>query len=178
MKKSAAMSYSDKLKDPRWQRMRLEVMGRDGFRCRDCGRDDQSLHVHHCFYEKGDPWETGANFLLTLCDSCHESRGTLEIDARRMLAQITVKLKASGGLFGNDLKAFVSSLADFATATDYDAPVVVSAGELEHNASARWWIYAFDHPEFRPAYEGVTGLSVKWPSATSHEKAQNNPTNE
>ena len=27
--------YVEKLKDPRWQRKRLEIMQRDGFRCRE-----------------------------------------------------------------------------------------------------------------------------------------------
>jgi hypothetical protein len=53
-------------------------MQRDGFACRDCGDETSTLQVHHCRYEKGEPWEIEAQFLLTLCDSCHERRGMVE----------------------------------------------------------------------------------------------------
>jgi len=167
-------TYFDKLKDPRWQRMRLEVMRRDGFRCRDCGDGKSTLHIHYCFYEKGDPWETGASFLLTLCENCHESRQTIENDAKRMLGQILARLKAGGGVSANDLRAFVSSMAWFATSTDYDLPVVVSSGDLEYQTSIRWYFYACEHPGFRSAYEEITGLHPKWPSATVGEKPKSN----
>lgn len=81
-------SYSDKLRDPRWQKKRLCVMRRDGFACRDCGDADSTLHVHHCHYEKGEPWQTDERFLLTLCADCHEARGDLEADGKRMLGMI------------------------------------------------------------------------------------------
>jgi len=52
------MTYSEKLKDPRWQRKRLEVMQRDDFTCRNCGAKDKTLHIHHVRYLKGfEPWE-------------------------------------------------------------------------------------------------------------------------
>jgi len=72
------ISYSEKLRDPRWQKKRLCVMQRDGFACRDCGDDKNTLQVHHCRYEKGEPWEIEDHFLLTLCESCHERRGAIE----------------------------------------------------------------------------------------------------
>ena len=67
-------SYSDKLKDPRWQKMRLKVLERDEFTCRHCQSGGITLHVHHQYYEHGkDPWDYNANSLLTLCEDCHES---------------------------------------------------------------------------------------------------------
>ena len=81
-------SYSEKLRDPRWQKKRLCVMQRDGFACRDCGDADSTLHVHHCHYEKGEPWQTDERFLLTLCADCHDARGDLEADAKRALGMI------------------------------------------------------------------------------------------
>lgn len=66
------MSYQDKLKDPRWQKMRLEIMERDGFKCRKCEAKDKTLHVHHFYYTKGaQPWEYDEEALVTLCDDCH-----------------------------------------------------------------------------------------------------------
>lgn len=67
------MSYSDKLKDPRWQKMRLEIMERDGFKCRKCEAKDKTLHVHHFYYTKrAQPWEYNKEALVTLCEGCHE----------------------------------------------------------------------------------------------------------
>lgn len=82
------MTYSERLKDPRWQRKRLEVMQRDGFKCRDCGSETETLHVHHCHYERGAPWETNSVFMLTLCDKCHKSRQEMECVLTKMCGKI------------------------------------------------------------------------------------------
>ena len=66
------MTYYEKLKDPRWQRKRLEVLERDGFHCVDCGDGTQTLHVHHTKY-KADPWDAPNDTLVTLCESCHKN---------------------------------------------------------------------------------------------------------
>lgn len=69
------MTYSEKLKDPRWQRKRLEIMQRDGFKCCECGDTTKTLHVHHSNgYRNGlDPWEYADGELQTLCEPCHSS---------------------------------------------------------------------------------------------------------
>jgi hypothetical protein len=66
------MSYSELLKDPRWQKKRLEILNRDNFQCRNCHSKIKTLHVHHQYYIKGnDPWEYDDNALISLCDQCH-----------------------------------------------------------------------------------------------------------
>ena len=67
-------SYSDKLKDPRWQKKRLAVMERDNFTCTSCGSNDKTLNVHHSVpYRKNhDPWDYENDELTTLCNDCHE----------------------------------------------------------------------------------------------------------
>lgn len=66
------MTYAEKLKDPRWQKKRLEIMQRDDFTCRDCGDTTKTLNVDHRFYRKGyDPWEYDDADLWTLCEDCH-----------------------------------------------------------------------------------------------------------
>ena len=66
------MNYSDKLKDPRWQKKRLEVFQRDEFKCVWCGIAEKTLHVHHFTYEKGkEPWEAPDDALGTVCEDCH-----------------------------------------------------------------------------------------------------------
>jgi hypothetical protein len=66
------MTYSEKLKDPRWQRKRLEILNRDGFKCLDCGDNRKTLHVHHKSYASGrDPWSYPDDNFITLCIDCH-----------------------------------------------------------------------------------------------------------
>ena len=68
------MTYSEKLKDPRWQKKRLEVFERDKWTCQWCGSKETTLHVHHECYEKGEePWDTDEFLLTTLCADCHET---------------------------------------------------------------------------------------------------------
>ena len=66
--------YFEKLKDPRWQKRRLEIMQRDGFSCVSCGSSTGTLNVHHCVpYRKNcNPWDYGNRELITLCEECHE----------------------------------------------------------------------------------------------------------
>lgn len=64
------MSYTD----PRWQKLRLEVMQRDHWSCVACGRDDQELHVHHIEYRR-ELWDTPKDLLQTLCHGCHKALG-------------------------------------------------------------------------------------------------------
>lgn len=65
--------YAAKYRDPRWQKKRLEVMERAGFKCEACGRTDSPLAVHHLCYN-GDPWETESCWLECLCEKCHYRR--------------------------------------------------------------------------------------------------------
>jgi hypothetical protein len=68
-----AKTYYEKLKDPRWQKKRLEVMERDGWECTRCGVKDQTFNVHHWKYAKsGNPWDSDIDDLDTLCEGCHK----------------------------------------------------------------------------------------------------------
>lgn len=65
--------YSEKLKDPRWQKKRLEIFERDKFMCQHCGDTKSTLHVHHLRYQTGkEPWEYDSEDMMTLCGGCHE----------------------------------------------------------------------------------------------------------
>ncbi len=66
------MTYSDRLKDPRWKKRREEIMERDGFLCVRCLRTWKPLEVHHRWYTKPNPWEEPEYNLETLCDECHD----------------------------------------------------------------------------------------------------------
>ena len=82
-------SYFNKLKDPRWQKRRLQVLQRDDFRCRLCADEHSTLHVHHLFYERGaEPWDAEDAALLTLCESCHEGLHQEQLAGRLLQALI------------------------------------------------------------------------------------------
>jgi hypothetical protein len=66
-------NYSEKLRDPRWQKRRLEIMQRDKFTCQICLDDKSTLNVHHLWYRPGaDPWDYENTALITLCENCHQ----------------------------------------------------------------------------------------------------------
>lgn len=66
-------TYLEKLQDPRWQRVRLAVMGREDFTCQGCGAKNKPLQVHHGYYERGfEPWDYPTDTLWCLCSGCHE----------------------------------------------------------------------------------------------------------
>lgn len=64
-------NYSEKLKSPKWQKKRLEVLNRDSFKCRYCKDDKTELHVHHLRYEGYNPEDTSLENLETVCKHCH-----------------------------------------------------------------------------------------------------------
>ena len=66
------MTYASKFKDPRWQKLRLEVLNESGWECEDCVKKDKTLNVHHKFYTKGsEPWEYDIFDFKVLCETCH-----------------------------------------------------------------------------------------------------------
>lgn len=66
------MEYKDQLKDPRWQRKRLEIMQRDGFRCLVCDSGKLELNVHHLYYLPNTMiWEYDNEGLVTVCKDHH-----------------------------------------------------------------------------------------------------------
>jgi hypothetical protein len=70
------VSYSDLLRDRRWQQKRLEVLNAAGWECQHCGSRDNAvqLHVHHVRYIRGcKPWEYDLSDLQALCEKCHDS---------------------------------------------------------------------------------------------------------
>ncbi len=67
-------SYFEKLKDPRWQKKRLEVLNNSNWMCEQCQETAETLHVHHKIYIKGrEPWEYDNGQLSCLCATCHEA---------------------------------------------------------------------------------------------------------
>jgi hypothetical protein len=83
----AQSAYSELLKDPRWQRKRLEILQRDNWTCQWCGDKESTLHVHHKDYESGKaPWEYEDSWLMTVCEDCHQ----VEYESRRVDEQALI----------------------------------------------------------------------------------------
>ena len=92
--------YTEKFKDPRWQKRRLLILERDEWTCQYCGEKEETLNVHHLWYEKGkDPWEYPDECLITLCEGCHEldheSRANEE---QNLLRELKIKKFSSSDL--------------------------------------------------------------------------------
>lgn len=85
------LTYWQKLKDPRWQRKRLDVMKREEFTCELCGSKERTLNVHHGYYRKAaDPWEYETDTLHCLCEECHEDIQNLTAEIQRAIAFIPI----------------------------------------------------------------------------------------
>lgn len=85
-------SYSERLKDPRWQRRRLDILQRANWSCESCGADKKTLHVHHKVYRKGAmPWEYPDDQLQSLCEDCHELEHQLRARLSATLAELNLE---------------------------------------------------------------------------------------
>lgn len=66
------MDYYEKLKDPRWQKLRLEILEEKQWNCDGCGNRDKTLSVHHKTYSKNtEPWDYDKSNFMVLCEECH-----------------------------------------------------------------------------------------------------------
>jgi 5-methylcytosine-specific restriction endonuclease McrA len=64
--------YTEQLRNPKWQKKRLEILSRDGWACVLCKDDTINLQVDHLKYISGKlPWEYPNELLQTLCERCH-----------------------------------------------------------------------------------------------------------
>lgn len=78
--KGSEMNYSEKLRDPRWQKKRLEIFERDSWACRYCGDKENTLAIHHTYYSNDlSPWEYPDDSLITVCERCHSCLTQLQI---------------------------------------------------------------------------------------------------
>ena len=79
------MKYAVKLKNPKWQKKRLEILQRDGFKCVYCGDEKSTLHVHHEGYMGKNPWDTPDCLLNTVCEECHTVNHTVFTPLEKIL---------------------------------------------------------------------------------------------
>lgn len=89
VKETNVTTYSEKLKDPRWQRRRLEILNRSDFACEVCLSKTKTLHVHHKLYRKGaQPWEYADHELAALCEDCHETDHGIRAEIEAAMAKL------------------------------------------------------------------------------------------
>lgn len=101
-------SYFEKLKDPRWQKKRLEKLNSTDFSCECCFDSESTLHVHHKEYFKGrEPWEYELKQLAVLCEQCHEN--THESDALKTVCSF---LPVDGPLSRDEIAMIVAGLSE------------------------------------------------------------------
>ena len=81
------MHYSEKLKDPRWQKKRLEILERDAWACQVCGGKEKTLHVHHNKYSN-NPWDAKNDDLVTLCEDCHQETHEEQANCKSTIKEI------------------------------------------------------------------------------------------
>jgi hypothetical protein len=66
-------AYALKLKDPRWQKKKGELLAAAEFTCASCESKEKTLHAHHNYYEFGvEPWEYPDACFAVLCEDCHK----------------------------------------------------------------------------------------------------------
>lgn len=94
-------TYSEKFKDPRWQKKRLEILTRDNWTCQVCKSTDNTLHVHHKMYlNVENPWEYDNDLLVCLCEECHEIEGELKKEYEKLFLENFYK----SGFLADDLR--------------------------------------------------------------------------
>lgn len=83
------MNWQEMLRDPRWQRRRLEVLDAAGWKCEECGDSHNELQVHHRHYRSGaKPWDYSRRELRALCSACHEKRTDLDREIKKDLGDL------------------------------------------------------------------------------------------
>jgi hypothetical protein len=101
------MTYKEKLKSPKWQRKRLEILQRDEFKCKNCNSDEKTLQIHHLEYNNCEPWEYENRYLITLCEDCHKKEEQLKPFTSNSIEYLT-----SLGFLRNDISKIVMHLSN------------------------------------------------------------------
>lgn len=126
--------YFEKLKDPRWEKIRLKVFERDRWMCQSCHNTGATLCVYHRYYlTDRDPWDYPADALVTLCEAClQEERAFRDAAEQLLLKALRVKF------FSADIKELAFSIQKMQLQLPADTICSVYA-------------WAFENPEVQSA---------------------------
>lgn len=115
-------AYWELLRDPRWQRKRLEIMEAANFACEECEATTVTLNVHHRYYVKGrKPWEYENDSLVCLCENCHKTTTDIIGEIHRRVGMLS-----SGEL--EEVLGYVQTVSVFSGQDDID-PIRIQSYE-------------------------------------------------
>lgn len=159
-----AKTYAERLRDPRWQMKRLEILKRDNSTCQLCNDKTTELHVHHyCYHSSGNPWESDDDDLVTYCKHCHlmiesckefiNSVKKIVIDSNNVLL-ICFPLETTLMFFVYNEKTNKITIA-------YDLPFILSdTFILPVDAPEKWQCRACGHNNFNSIKCSLCGWKV------------------
>lgn len=114
------MTYSEKLKSPKWLRKKYVILERDNYTCQSCLTTEKQLHVHHTYYTVGkEPWDYPNESLITYCEVCHNTHHILSETLKRDLIdfinqdKIHIKPIAQLCILIDSLESFNQNLSNF-----------------------------------------------------------------
>ena len=143
--------YSEKLKDPRWQKIRLKIFERDQWSCQICKDTGSTLKVHHKYYlQNKEPWEYPPEALITLCENCHTEEWENRPEAEYALLR-TLKTK---GFFAIDLQNFLKSFQKMPMIESSAIISLVYGWALETPEIQQWLV-----EKWRAAQESIAKLN-------------------
>ncbi len=110
------MSYAKLLKDPRWQKKRLEILERDEWTCQMCEDTEATLTVHHKSYRMegkkfADIWDYPGEDLITLCEECHSEEES-QLKTWQSSLYFSIRSRAESSEAIDQLNYFVGAFAD------------------------------------------------------------------
>lgn len=81
--------YMEKLRDPRWQKVRLLKLEAAGWKCEWCGSAKKNLQIEHGYYSRGlEPWEYPPESLWVLCADCHKTTESAKAEMSAVQSRI------------------------------------------------------------------------------------------
>ena len=132
------MTYSEQLRDPRWQRRRLEALNAADWRCDGCHSERRTLHVHHRAYRAVAPWEYEPSELQVLCDTCHQKAHEFLLGNRRFQPSQPYTRPDIQQQLGGETTGFLPMSKGYVVCGCFrrefnpDAPDILLPGDLKH----------------------------------------------
>ena len=147
--------YSEKLRDPRWQKKRLEIMQRDEFTCQSCYDSESTLNVHHMWYERGkDPWDYSDKCFVTLCEECH----AVESQDRQEQEQLLLLACREQRFFADNLNNIACAIGCLKASKPPDVVSHVIAWAIQHRIETIIDMYFANLSDARRKREAKNGV--------------------
>jgi hypothetical protein len=129
-------NYAQKLRDPRWQRLRLQALNAADWSCNRCHDTLTTLHVHHRVYRRIAPWEYDVAELEVLCALCHQKEHKFLRGTNRFKQGHPYNRAEISNLLGGQTKGFLPMnnghvvCGCFRRQYNPDAPQILLPGDL------------------------------------------------